>query len=358
MAVIENDRLRVVVALDRGAEIVEFQGHDTSGGRVDPLLRLPDRLRPAGDATRSVVDSDMVFMDRYAGGWQEILPNGGSPSEHAGARYGQHGDITLVPWSFDVLIDRADEVSVACRGRSAAAPLAIERRMTLSSDRPVLVVEETLTNESDEPVDAMWGHHVAFGRPFLDAGGKIHTSGRSVTVHDPLAGDQARRLTPGATGTWPVLPGAAGPVDLSVVPAPDVEHAMEMCYVSDFDGPAWYAISGRSTGFALRWDGDLFRYLWLWQDLESSGGYPGWGSIYAVALEPWTSFPTDGLAAAVQRGTQLVVPARGQIQTTLTAALFDPAGTVDLVDTDGTVHFRSSETQNGARLIVDGGLPA
>jgi hypothetical protein len=344
MAVIENDRLRVVVALDRGAEIVEFGGQGNGGVRVDPLLRLPDRLRPAGDATRAGADGDMGFMDRYAGGWQEILPNGGSPSEHAGVRYGQHGDIALVPWSFDVLVDRADEATVACTGRSAAAPLAIERRMTLRSDRPVLLIEETLTNESDGPVDAMWGHHVAFGRPFLEDGGRIHTSGRTVTVHDPFPGDQVRRLIPGAAGTWPVVAGPTGPIDLSVVPAPGVEHAMEMCYLSEFDGPAWYAISGRSAGFALRWDGDLFRYLWLWQELESGGGYPGWGSLYAVALEPWTSFPTNGLAAAVQRGTQLVVPARGEIHTTLVAALFDPAGPVELVDADGTIRFREGET--------------
>jgi hypothetical protein len=111
-----------------------------------------------------------------------------------------------------------------------------------------------------------------------------------------------------------------------------------MAYLTDFDGPAWYALTNveRRVGFAMRWDGALFRYLWLWQELGSGTGYPWWGRSYAVALEPWTSYPTLGLAEAVARGTQLVLQPGQTVATRLTASVYAGLSAVAGVAEDGT----------------------
>jgi len=347
MAVLENDHLRVTIALDRGAEIVEFR---SVASGADPLLRLPGGIRDPRATVPSVGATGGSFLDHYAGGWQEILPNGGPAVAWRGAEYGQHGEVSLVPWTFDVLEDEADRVSVVCRVRALRTPLLLERRMTVRADGPALFLDERLTNEAGEDLDVMWGHHVAFGRPFLDGETRIHTSARRVETEGELHGFEPRRAAAGHHGAWPSVPGPAGPdggvrslVDLSVVPDAGSAAGREMAYLSAFDGPAWYAITSADDGFAMRWDGDLFRYLWLWQEFGAGAGYPWWKRVHTVALEPWTSAPTLGLAEAVRRGTQLVVPAGSTIETSLVAAAFVPvAGDITSIAADGGVTYATA----------------
>src|SRR5262249_12763335 len=94
--------------------------------------------------------------------------------------------------------------------------------------------------------------------------------------------------------------------------------------LTDFDRGAWYAITNpeRQVTFALGWDSNVFRYLWLWQELDYAKGYPWWGRTYTVALEPWTSYPTLGLPEAVARKTQLTLAAGQSVSTWLSAVVF------------------------------------
>lgn len=345
MAVLENDRLRVVVALDRGAEIVEFRDKTLDS---DPLLALPGGIRDPRATLPSIASAGGSFLDSYAGGWQEIAPNGGPAAVHRGAEYGQHGEISLVPWTLDVVADEPDHVAVRCRVRGLRTPFVLERTMNIRDDRPALFLDERLCNESDEDLDLMWGHHVAFGRPFLDAGARIWTSARTIVAEDPMAGFEPRRVSPGHRGRWPLAVAPDGSaVDLSVVPAPSEAVGREMSYLSDFEGEAWYAIASAGQGFAMRWDAQVFKYLWLWQEFTPTGGYPWWKRVYTVALEPWTSFPTLGLPEAVRRGTQLVLPAGATRETSLVAASFAPAGRVSGVGADGTVAFDPAGADGG-----------
>lgn len=337
MAVLENDHLRVVVALDRGAEIVEFR---TKVNDVDPLLHLPGGPRDPHGALPSIGSLNGDFLDFYTGGWQEILPNGGQAATHRGAEYGQHGEVSLVPWGFDVLEDEPDRVSVRCRVRGLRTPFLLERRMTIRGDRAALFLDERLTNEAGEDLDVMWGHHVAFGQPFLDRGARIYTSARTILAEDELSDYGPRRVAPGHAGPWPWVTAPDGTaLDLSVIPEPASASGREMCYLSDFAGEAWYAIASPAHGVALRWDAGVFKYLWLWQEFASGAGYPWWKRTYTVALEPWTSYPTLGLPEAVRRGTQLVLPVGGSVETSLVAVGFVPAGEVTGVGIDGAVSF-------------------
>lgn len=336
-AVLENELLRVVVLLDRGAEVVEFRFKPRD---ADPLARWGEVRNPT-HTPPSVASASGTFLDYYVGGWQEILPNGGPPVTHKGAEYGQHGEVCLVPWASEVAEDTPERVSLRCTVRALRTPLLLQRTMTLDRGRATLVLDEQLTNEAGEPLDMMWGHHIAFGLPFLQEGAIITTSARRVVVEGDLDGFTPRRLRVGQTGAWPQLLGATGePLDLSVVPPRDQASGREMAYLSDFDQAAWYAVTNPLThvGVAVRWDNAVFRYLWLWQEFGSGRGYPWWGRAYALALEPWTSMPTKGLPEAVARGTQLVLES-GQIVTTrLTATAYEAIATITTIDADGTIH--------------------
>lgn len=336
VAVLENEVLRVVVIIDKGAEIIEFRYKPLD---FNPLLRMPGELRNPSHGLTSIHASGGTYLDYYAGGWQEILPNGGPPVVYKGADYGQHGEVCLVPWSCEVLEDEPERVSIRCSVRALRTPLHLRRTMAIERGRAALFLEEQLTNEAGEPLDLMWGHHVAFGLPFLEEGARIDTSARRLLVHEEWDGFTPRRLKPGQTGTWPFAEASDGAtLDVGVIPARAEAGGREMVYLTDFNGPAWYAITNpvQRTGFAMRWDQNLFRYLWLWQELRAGTGYPWWGRTHAVALEPWTSYPTLGLPTAIQRGTQLIMQPGQTMMTRLVATVFAGITRVAGVESDGT----------------------
>lgn len=337
MAILENELLRVLILLDKGAEIIEFRYKPLD---LDPLLRMPGEMRNPVHGQPSIASASGGYLDYYVGGWQEILPNGGAAATHMGAEYGQHGEVCLVPWSCEILEDGPERASLRCSVRTLRTPLLLERTMTIERGRATLILDERLTNEAGEAVDMMWGHHVAFGLPFLQEGARIDTSARRLLAHEQSEVFEPRRIQPGQTATWPQVSTADGStLDMSQVPPRAQMSGREMSYLSDFDGPAWYALTSQhqQAGFALRWDSAVFRYLWLWQEFGAASGYPWWRRTYTMALEPWTSYPTQGLPTAVERGTQLTLQPGQTIATQLVATAFSGFDRVVGVEADGTV---------------------
>lgn len=336
-AILENELLRVVILLDKGAEIVEFCFKPRD---FNPLLRLPGGIRNPRNNLPSVASQGEGFLDYYVGGWQEILPNGGPAATWKGAAYGQHGEVCLVSWDSQVEENSPERVTLVCRVRPLRTPVFLERKMTLERGRAVLTLQENLVNESNERVDLMWGHHVAFGLPFLEQGAEIATSARRLIVHEEWDAFKERRLKPGQTTDWPHATASDGTtVDVRKIPALGEARGSEMAYLTDFDGPAWYAITNveQRMGFAMRWDANVFRYLWLWQELSSGIGFPWWGRTHAVALEPWTSYPTLGLPEAVARGTQLTLEPNQSLSTRLLAVAYEGLKRVTAIHEDGSV---------------------
>jgi hypothetical protein len=336
-AVLENELLRVLVLLDKGAEIVEFRYKPID---LDPLLRMPGELRNPAHGQPSVASAGGNFLDYYSGGWQEIVPNGGSPVTYKGAEYGLHGEVSLLPWRSEVVEDTTERVALRCAVRPLRTPLLLERTMALERGKTTLFLDERLTNEGGEELDLMWGHHVAFGLPFLEEGATIASSARQMLVHPELDELEARRAQPDQRVAWPTARSSqGGELDLSIIPPRAEATGTEMAYLYDFEGPAWYAITSgeRQAGFAMRWDGDLFSYLWLWQELGVSKGFPWWGRTYTVALEPWTGYPTLGLAEAIKAGTQLTVAPGQTITTSLLATAYHGVSAVGGVSENGSV---------------------
>ncbi len=331
VVVLENRALRVTLLPDKGADIVELR---LKALDLDVLWESPWGVRDP----RTTLPSDAgagPMMDFYEGGWQEILPSGGPPSSHLGATWGQHGETATLPWEVRVESDEPDHIAVSLRVRLARYPLLVEKTLHLVGEQAVLRIDETVTNEADEAVPLMWGHHPTVGAPFLSGACRFTVPGGTIRVPLTPAFERQRAL-PGATGHWPrVSTIEGGLLDLSVMPAPEARTA-EYLYITDVT-EGWYAISNDEVGagFGLCWDPAVFPHLWYWQVARGAYGYPWFGRTYSMALEPWTSWPGEGLAAAVAQGTALHLAPHEARSTTISAILWTGHGQVARLTPDG-----------------------
>src|SRR5581483_1912853 len=82
------------------------------------------------------------------------------------------------------------------------------------------------------------------------------------------------------------------------------QRVVAMGYLAELrDG--WYELHSQRLRFGVRWDWqvEIFPYVWLWQELRGSFGYPWYGRCYVMGVEPFTSIPGSGLNAAIEYGT-------------------------------------------------------
>jgi hypothetical protein len=135
VAFLENELLRVGVLADKGTDIFEFNYKPRDMDFV--WLSAGGVMHPTSYLSTSP-DLLATFMDYYPGGWQEIFPNGGAPSSYLGAQFGQHGEVSN------------------------------------------------------------WGHHLAYGRPFLEEGCRIRVpEGAAVIPHGEPIHPEGRRVKGG-----------------------------------------------------------------------------------------------------------------------------------------------------------------
>jgi hypothetical protein len=334
--ILENELLRVTILLDKGSDIVEFRYKPRD---QDFLFFSPNGLLNPARATPPAA-SDATFLDYFSGGWNEILPNGGPSVTYKGAKLGQHGEVSLIPWKHAVIEDAPERVAARLWVRPIRTPFLVEKTLVLESGRAVLRIEEQLTNEAGEPLHLMWGQHIAFGRPFIEEGAVIDVPAAKIIVHEEIPDFEPRRFRPEAVATWPnVLAPNGHETDASCVPEYGGLRAQEMAYLTELR-EGWYAITNpvRRVGFGIRFDSSLYRYIWYWQQLgDVATGYPWWGRTHTVALEPWSSYPTNGLLEAISNGTALTLAAGEHIQTTLYAVAYEGFQRVTRIEPDGTI---------------------
>ncbi len=330
--VMENAPLRVTVLSGKGADILEllYKPRD-----VDFLWRPPLDPQAPGSFAPSLPPAEGSFSLFYFTGWQEVFPLGSAGVEYRGAKLGQHGEVHGLPWSHDILTDRPDEVSVSFETRCRLTPFRLQRVMTLRSDAPALHIEETVTNEGGEEIDLMWGHHIAFGAPFLGPDCEIQFPAGKATVWGP---DRApgTRLRYAEGLDWPEAFSEDGPVDLSMVAGPDeIEH--NQSFVHDM-AEGWYAIRNPrlAAAFGLAFDLSVFKTVWDWRIGHKATGAPWWSKGYTVALEPFSTFqvPFD---RAVEAGDSLKLGAGESLRTWLTAVAFDGLDPISGIDRNGEV---------------------
>ena len=312
----ENDLVRIGILVGRGSDIFEFLYKPK---HLDFMLRLNKGIRNPNRDFSQIRDTPNQLEDYYYGGWQETLPN--SPTfKYRGASLGQHGEISLVPWKHAIITNTQHQVAVKLWVRPLRIPLLLEKTLTLNHQSSQLHIQERLINESNTDLDIMWGHHIAFGLPFLKSSSKVITNAKDFLAEPAITG--TRKFAAGIEGRWPNVAGLDGEtVDASIVPPEEYPPYSDLAYLSGFPPNAQYTLwnEDNNLGFSVQWDPQIFSYLWYWQERYATQDAPWWGSTYAVALEPWTSKWTSEPEQSIANGEWLKINA-GEVKTTSLSA--------------------------------------
>jgi galactose mutarotase-like enzyme len=213
---LENDLLAATVLVDKGADVYELVSKPHG---VDVLWKSPWGLRRPGGGVPTATNSLVAWIEAYAGGWQELFPNGGAPCTYKGVELNFHGEASMSAWEFETRSE-GDTAELRLGVRLARSPFRLERTMRVGAGKPVLSLRERVTNEGGEPVDYMWSHHPAFGAPFLSGACRIDTNARTL-IADDLYDSPVSPLAPGERYAWPTGGRDGEEVDLSRVPGPE-----------------------------------------------------------------------------------------------------------------------------------------
>lgn len=331
VAFVENELLRVGILVDKGADIFEFTYKPQD---LDFLWQSPIPLRRPFVVTSSLPEG--AFHDYYYGGWQEVLPSAGwAEQPYLGTYQGLHGEVSLLPFEVELTEDSADRVGLVARTRCYRSPLLLERRMALERESSALLMTERLVNESPVEYAVMWGHHPAFGEPFLDDTCVVQTPAKTVRV---LAYHANGLWEPGEGYAFPMVKNRrAGTLQDVTRILPRETQSVDVVSFWDLE-EGWYGLTNmrRRVGFGMAWDGGLFQCLWMWQVYGGHTDYPWYGRTYNCALEPFTSWPPAGVANAIANGTALKMRPHQVIETTLAAVAYEGEG-VSRITTAGSV---------------------
>lgn len=341
MILLENELFQVVVLPEKGAEIaaLRYKPYD-----LDPLLHLQRGPIHPGPFPPTISSRDGAFTDAYQGGWQELFPSAGGPCEVAGAELGAHGEACLLPWNWEIVEDDEQKIAVHFWLRTQRTPFRLERTMRLQAGKAVLELEERVTNEGGVEMPFIWGHHPAFGQPFLEEGCRLDAPAEAVEVHEG-PDNPNNRLVPGQRGAWPEMIGKHGKLlDLRRIPAVNGGTA-DMFYLTGLS-KGWYALTNPrlELGVALVWPVEVFPYLWVWQEFCGSCESPWFGRTIALGLEPCSGYSTSaasGLMEVIRAGRQISLPPGGHLSAWLKAIVFPISSdqAVSDVSPDGELSF-------------------
>lgn len=316
---LQSAELAVTVAPRFGGSIAAI-ARRTTGEQILWATPWADDVVPLEAGVVADVDS---WVRASRGGWQVAIPNGGDATTWQGQRHGFHGAASVAPWRVHD-VDQGLDSAVARMSLDVPA-LRIERTVEVGGSTVTLT--DSVANVGESSLDVMWTQHPGLGGALLDGRRcRIRTNARRVRFDDvaPVVGVSA---SPGDSGDWPVVGS-----DLSS----PVEGSAFLAYLSEFDGAPWVELarSDGSLGARLSWSADVFPYCWFWQELGGTRGAPWYGRARVIGLEPATSWPGQGLAAAAARGTVLRLRPgerrRGATALRVTASIAHDAPTTEM----------------------------
>ncbi len=272
--VLQNELLRVTVLAGRGADIVEFLYKPLD---VDFMWANPNGPVKE-DSSQPPQEALKAFGHYYSGGWQELFPHGSKPVEAYGTDLYQHGEVWGLAWDVRIEEDSPARISVCFTCRTRQTPFVLERHMTLNSGSPVVTIDETAHNFGRLGLDIMWGHHPAFGAPFLSRDCRLYANAKTLNVN-------LKHRT-----SWPIGEYKGEREDFSKAPVPRSGKG-RMLYLEDLI-EGWYALVNPKlkVGFGMRWNKRQFPVVWIWQEAGGKNS-PWFGNGYATAVEPFTNLP-------------------------------------------------------------------
>lgn len=337
--VLENDAIAVTVIPLKGADIYRMVAKPEE---IDVLWKSPWGLQPLVGGTAAAFSSAVTWSDAYEGGWQEIFPNGGAAGDYNGVELNFHGEASTSAWDVDAVAEDGAAAVIRLSLRLRRSPFWIEREMRLEGDRPVLVLKERVSNEGGEPVEFMWGHHPAYGSPFLSGACRVDTNATTLWADDGYDGPY-NPLTLGGTFAWPVGARDGVETDVSLVPAEDGPPRQMMGFLRDFPGDhGWYGITNTELGLGVGmvWPTAVFPYAWYWQEMHASSGFPWYRGVYTMAIEPFTSYPGGLTNVLAKTHTQRSLAPGESLEAELAAVLYRSRTGITGITPGGEVSVR------------------
>lgn len=297
--ILENEALRVEVLVGKGGDVTEIRDKRTD---VNVLFEAPHQWYGLDQAGVGVSDGEFDFLDHYPGGWQDVLPEAGGPSDGPGAPFAQHGETPIVPWKSTILADGDDRVAATLSVDLSRYPFHVEREISLAAGEPTFRVHERVENVGEVGVDYSWLQHVALGEPLVAPGARLEADCETVVV-DPDHDPNTRRLPKGERFEWPTCEVDGETVDLREFPPKD-ERVHDIAALTDFEtGRYTVANSDLDLATTVEFDPDLYEYVWYWGAFGGFEAAPFFGRNYNLGLEPATSRPVAGLERAIENGS-------------------------------------------------------
>src|SRR6185503_9516159 len=96
---IENELLSMTVLPEKGADIYRLIYKPR---QMDVLWKSPWGLKRPGGGVPTAGTTEEAWLEHYAGGWQEIFPNGGDACVYKGCHLNFHGEVSVLPWDYTV----------------------------------------------------------------------------------------------------------------------------------------------------------------------------------------------------------------------------------------------------------------
>lgn len=317
VVVLENKWVRLSVSLTRGAEILELRDKVTD----EDLLwhGHPDIVANRG-GIQSMSAQSGVFLENFAGGWQEVFPTGGDPTVYKGATFGQHGEVALLPWGMSIIEDSREKLVVEFSVKSRRFPLSLRRVVELRANEASVRVSGRATNHSEEGIPIMWGHHISIGGAWAAPGVVMEVeSGATMTV--PEYDWPGYRWQPGEY-QWPEVTKRDSTVeDATVLPENDGSQG-HLIFGPMNDGLMSVVSSELGRRVTFEWPVDAFPYSWCWFVYGGGEGWPLWNQHRLITVEPFTA-PVEEFSALVERGHAPVIEPHGHYDTSVTVMFSD-----------------------------------
>lgn len=318
VVVMENAWVRLMVSLTRGAEILEFRDKVSD----EDLLwhGHPDIVANRG-GIQSTSSPSGVFLENFAGGWQEVFPTGGDPTSYKGASFGQHGEVALLPWRMAILEDSPAvlvvEFSIALR----RMPLALSRTIEIRADQPKVVLRGKATNRSDERLPFMWGHHISIGGAWAASGVEMEVAtGERMTVPDY---DWPGYRWQKGDYQWPNVLRSDGVKEDATVLSDDDGSQGHLIFGPMAEGRVSLVSAELGRRVSFEWPVEVFPYAWCWFVYGGGEGWPLWKQHRLITVEPFTS-PVEDFLELVEGGMAPVIDGGGEYESSVTVT-FSPS---------------------------------
>ncbi|TVY08168.1 DUF4432 family protein [Paenibacillus cremeus] len=285
---LENETLLIHLLLDKGSEPIRWLHKPTD---TDFIWQTRMGLLPVHHLYPD-------YQMSYIGGWQEMFPEVSFTHEYRGATL-HRGESAITPWDYEIVFDTPEQIQVRLTNRLRSLPFRIEKTITMRQGDSRVKIDEAIHNESPVTLEANWGHHLAYGAPFLSETSRIELEPGALVHHPGME----------QTLAWPNARQGDDLVDLSRMAAPGTKR--DLLYVTMAEG--MYRLRRPEDGLALqvRWDTSVWPYLWYWQNYAADSDAPFFACDYNIGLEMFNVPPKLTVAEAVKQGVAIVVPPGG-----------------------------------------------